>query len=93
MKFNKTAYLNKLRGMPFGEIWKALGSEASMRYGLENRCISMRLIIDKYFFDMVPSFDTEQGDMLSRCKVCGKTAWLREDIKHTRTCEIGKALK
>jgi uncharacterized UBP type Zn finger protein len=29
----------------------------------------------------------------SVCKMCGKTAWRHDEIKHKRTCEVGQVLK
>ena len=33
------------------------------------------------------------GDYLSVCKACNQKAWLIDDIKHKRNCEIGAVFK
>ena len=41
--------------------------------------------INKVAFTYLPHC----GDVLSQCKKCGKSAWMRKDIKHRKGCEIG----
>jgi hypothetical protein len=33
------------------------------------------------------------GDYLAVCKACNQKAWLIDDIKHKRNCEIGAVFK
>jgi len=48
-----------------------------------------RNLIKKHFFYEVPHC----GDYLSACKICHEKAWLIDDIRHKRNCEVGGALK
>jgi len=45
--------------------------------------------IEKVAFQDV-AFDSD--NFLTKCKKCGEGAWLTKDIKHKRTCVIGKIL-
>lgn len=34
----------------------------------------------------------DQDNILSKCKRCGKEAWLPEDVKHKKDCDVGQSL-
>jgi len=46
--------------------------------------------IRKHCFKAIP---LEQDSYLYVCTFCEKKDWLIDDIKHKRTCDVGKVLK
>lgn len=56
----------------------------------EEQLLLAQKFINEIAFHNV-AFDSD--NFLTECKNCGCQAWQKRDIKHKRTCEIGKILE